>query len=65
MADIDLPSGFGLEEENETSEDDFCESETMTRVQVGEIWKLGNHRLMCGDSTKIENVKQLVGGGGN
>lgn len=62
MADIDLPSGFGLEEENETSEDDFCESETKTRVQLGEIWQLGNHRLMCGDSTKIENVKKLVGG---
>lgn len=62
MADIDLPSGFGLEEENETSEDEFCESETNTRVQLGEIWQLGNHRLMCGDSTKIENVKKLVGG---
>lgn len=62
IADIDLPSGFGLEEENETSEDDFCESETKTRVQMGEIWQLGNHRLMCGDSTKIEDVKKLVGG---
>lgn len=62
IADIDLPSGFGLEEENETSEDDFCESETKTRVQLGEIWQLGNHRLMCGDSTKIENVKKLVRG---
>lgn len=62
IADIDLPSGFGLEEENETSEDDFCESETKTRVQVGQIWQLGNHRLMCGDSTKIENIIKLLDG---
>lgn len=28
----------------------------------GQIWKLGNHRLMCGDSTSEEDVKRLLGG---
>ena len=30
-------------------------------VKLGEVWKLGDHRLMCGDSTDIEQVKQLMG----
>ena len=30
--------------------------------KFGQIWKLGRHRLMCGDSTSEENVKALLGG---
>lgn len=30
--------------------------------KFGQIWKLGRHRLMCGDSTYEENVKALLGG---
>lgn len=32
------------------------------RVHRGEVWRLGYHRLMCGDSTKAEDVKILAGG---
>lgn len=28
----------------------------------GTVWRLGRHRLMCGDATNIENVKQLMDG---
>ena len=28
----------------------------------GELYKLGKHRLLCGDSTKEENVERLMGG---
>lgn len=28
----------------------------------GDLWVLGNHRLMCGDSTMIDNVEKLIAG---
>lgn len=31
-------------------------------IREGQVWKLGNHRLMCGDSTKTEDVLKLMGG---
>jgi site-specific DNA-methyltransferase (adenine-specific) len=30
--------------------------------QLGDIWQLGAHRVMCGDSTRPEQLKQLVDG---
>ena len=30
-------------------------------IQLGEIWQLGNHRLMCGSSTDPADVKKLMG----
>ena len=34
-----------------------------TRVQRGDVWILGRHRLMCGDSTDPADCKKLTGGG--
>lgn len=34
-----------------------------SRVSEGDVYQLGRHRLMCGDSTLIEHVKTLMGGG--
>lgn len=33
-----------------------------TRVQRGDLWQLGRHRLLCGDSTNAEDVQRLMQG---
>lgn len=56
--------GFDLpqigEPEPEIQEDDIPE-EVKTRCQIGDIWQLGDHKLMCGDSTNTEDVDALMG----
>ena len=52
-------------DEEEAEEDDFGEEDAAnaaTRCNPGDIWMLGRHRLMCGDSTKEEDVARLMGG---
>ena len=34
-----------------------------SRVARGDIWALGDHRLMCGDSTSRDDLDKLMGGG--
>ena len=47
----------------EITEDEVPSNEQVeTRVKRGDIWKLGEHRLMCGDSTVITDVEKLMGG---
>ena len=66
LADWGVPSWEATEDEPpQANEDDFDESEDEIHVRCkkGDIWQLGNHRLMCGDSTDLETVKSLMGGG--
>ena len=67
LADFGIPSWETPEPEKETTEakdDDFDENEQEipARCKLGDIWQLGDHRLMCGDSTDLETVKSLMGG---
>lgn len=32
------------------------------QVQIGQLWRLGTHRILCGDSTQRADVKRLMGG---
>jgi hypothetical protein len=34
------------------------------RCKKGDVWQLGEHRLMCGDSVSLDDVKKLMGGRG-
>jgi len=59
----ELDEIFGLK----TNEDDFDAEEEYEKikeplVKLGDLYQLGNHRLLCGDSTKKKDVEKLMGG---
>ena len=52
-----------IEKQLTADEDNYEEPEDLeTKAQLGDIYQLGNHRLMCGDSTKEADVKLLMEG---
>lgn len=74
--DFDLGlTGFDIDELNALFEDQTEEVQGQTEDDAvpeppkqsvrkqGDIWVLGNHRLMCGDSTSIDTVDALLQGG--
>jgi DNA modification methylase len=48
------------EKEGLTDEDAVPETPEEPKAQLGDIYKLGEHRLMCGDSTMIDQVEKLM-----
>jgi len=58
---VDMPGSLAAAE---ATEDDFDEDADAVepRCKLGDIWQLGEHRLMCGDSTKEEDVSKLMQG---
>jgi len=55
--------GFEMEEEeNEVVEDEVPDIPEEAKSKYGDIYLLGTHRLMCGDSTKHEDVEKLMNG---
>lgn len=75
LSDIDIdPIGFdneflqGLfsdEKQGLTDPDDIPDlpEDEPTITKPGDVWLLGNHRLLCGDSTMKNDVERLMGGG--
>ena len=66
ILDIDM-SDFGFDlSEDEEEETEIIEDEVPEEVEPvakqGDIWQLGRHRLMCGDSTSITDVEKLMNG---
>lgn len=56
---------FSQVHDKNIKDDDFDEDKALEApafVEPGDIWLLGRHRLMCGDSTKEEDVKVLMDG---
>lgn len=62
----DLELDWGIEEEDEHQEvveDDYeIEMPKEPKAKLGQIYQLGQHRLMCGDSTKQEDIDKLMNG---
>jgi len=71
--DIDMDmTGFSLDEVDDilkdiigSKEDDFNLTEALSEIEEPitkkkDIWRLGRHRLMCGNSTSKENVNKLM-----
>ena len=56
---------FSKVHNKDVKEDDFdveAELQKPTMSQVGDVWLLGRHRLICGDSTLPENYTKLMDG---
>ena len=64
------PDASEVDDENSAEpmsveEDDFSDEEaerSEPRVKPGEVWQLGEHRMMCGDSTDADSVALLMDG---
>ena len=50
------------EKQGLTDEDEVPETPEEPISKLGDIWKLGNHRVMCGDSSLEENKTKLLNG---
>ena len=61
---IETPKGWFNEAPGKKAEEDNYEEpkKLKPRVKPGEIWLLGEHRLMCGDSTNKDDVAKLMNG---
>ncbi len=61
---VSLSDIAGAVEEKEVEEDEFDENKDPVDIicQPGDLWQLGEHRLLCGDSTKPEDIARLMQG---
>ena len=59
--------GFDIQDEKVIQEDNFDIEQAMSEsaepiAKLGDLWKLGKHRLLCGDSTSAIDVEALMDG---
>lgn len=63
FSDEELDELLGVDDESgETDEDQVPEVEDEPVSQAGDCWVLGNHRVLCGDSTSKDDLSALMQG---
>lgn len=66
--ELAIATGFDLSEierltaPNDVEEDEVPEAPVDPITKTGDLWILGEHRVLCGDSTKAEDVERLMNG---
>jgi DNA modification methylase len=62
LSDLAEDAGLYQDEAKEIVEDEVPEPPVDPITKPGDLWLLGDHRLLCGDSTKSEDVERLMAG---
>ncbi len=60
FADKELRALYNTESQPE--DDEIPEKPAVAKTKLGDLYQLGQHRLLCGDSIKREDVERLMGG---